>query len=95
LLHSIAPVLALNGMTIACFVFLRRFAALKQRGWATYCALTGAVTFALGAWPNQDAISVRLLITITLISVWASALAVRLRSDHTAVLESIGRHSEP
>jgi len=31
-------------LTVACFVFVRRFAALGQKGWVTYSIATGLAT---------------------------------------------------
>ena len=41
LLHFISAGIAFLGLIAACFVFARRFAALRQRGWATYSLETG------------------------------------------------------
>jgi hypothetical protein len=41
------------GLIVACFVFARRFAAVKQWGWAAYCAATGVVVLALTYGPTS------------------------------------------
>ena len=79
--HAIAPVVAFNAVIVACFVLLRRFVALKQRGWAIYSAATGILALALAAWPSQQGISWRLALAVMLTFAWEAALAVRLSRD--------------
>lgn len=45
--HGIAASTAFLSLTVACFVFVRRFAANRVWGWAAYCALTGVAAVAL------------------------------------------------
>jgi hypothetical protein len=78
MLHAIAPVLAFLSLIAACFVLARRFAALGQRGWATYCVATGVALLALMAWPDQDTVIVQLALAIVLGWTWLSVLAARL-----------------
>src|ERR1700716_475481 len=47
MLHFLGFTVAFIALIAACFVFTRRFASLGQRGWAAYCAATGAVAFVL------------------------------------------------
>ncbi len=46
-LHGYAFDLAFLSLIVACFVFARRFGALRRWSWAAYCAVTGVVTPAL------------------------------------------------
>jgi hypothetical protein len=46
-LHGYAFDIAFLSLIVACFVFARRFIALRRWGWAAYCAVTGVVTPAL------------------------------------------------
>lgn len=46
-LHGYAFDIAFLSLIAACFVFARRFAAQRQRGWALYCIATALVTPAL------------------------------------------------
>jgi len=81
LLHSFAPPLAFLALIVACFVFVRRFAGLRQRGWAAYSAATGVACLALSAWPGQDGLSVRLAVALLFGWAWVSALATRLLTE--------------
>lgn len=86
--HGIAPVVAFNAIIVACFVFVRRFVTLRQRGWATYSAATGVLALGFAAWPSQDGISWRLAVAVTLTFAWEAALAALLISDVTRVTAS-------
>jgi len=83
-LHGVAPALAFNAMIVACFVFVRRFAGLRERGWVWYSVLTGVAALVLTAWPDQDGISVRLAIAVALTFAWETALAARLMAEPAA-----------
>jgi Protein of unknown function (DUF998) len=78
ILHDAAHLLAFLSLIAACFVLARRFAALGQRGWATYCVATGAALLGLMAWPDRDTILVQLAVAIVLGWAWLSVLAARL-----------------
>ena len=47
ILHAIAPVVGFLSLIAASFVLARRFADLRQPGWAAYCATTGLIVLAL------------------------------------------------
>jgi Protein of unknown function (DUF998) len=85
ILHAIAPPLAFLALIAACFVFVRRFAGLGQRGWAAYGAATGVACLALGAWPGQDGVSVRLALAQAVAWAWIFVLAARLLTDPAAM----------
>jgi len=84
LLHAFAPPLAFLSLIVACFVLVRRFAALGQRGWAASSAATGVACLALTAWPGQDGLSVRLAVAMVIGWAWVSVLAARLLADPAA-----------
>jgi hypothetical membrane protein len=79
--HGIAAPLAFLSLSLACFVFARRFAAHGQRGWAVYSVVTGVAAAVLGLWPSHDGASVRLAIGAALTFGWATALAARLTTE--------------
>jgi hypothetical membrane protein len=81
ILHDAAHVLAFLSLIAACFVLARRFAALGQRGWATYCLATGVALLGLMAWPDRDTVLVQLAVAIVLGWAWMSVLAARLLRD--------------
>jgi hypothetical protein len=64
--HSLAPVVAFNAVIVACVVYAVRFASRRDRGWAVYSAATAASALACAAWPDQDTVSWRLGIAVTL-----------------------------
>lgn len=78
ILHAIAPPVGFLSLIAACFVFARRFASQKQRGWAAYCAVTGVVVLALSVWPNFTGNFVPLWVAMVLGFGWASVMAGRL-----------------
>jgi Protein of unknown function (DUF998) len=81
LLHAFAPPLASVSLIAACFVLVRRFVGLGQRGWATYSAVTGVACLALAGWPSQQTVSVRLAVAILISWAWVSALAISLLAE--------------
>jgi Protein of unknown function (DUF998) len=81
LLHAFAPPLASLSLIAACFVLVRRFVGLRQRGWATYCAITGVACLALAVWPDPQTVSIRLAVLILISWAWVSALAVSLLAE--------------
>jgi hypothetical protein len=46
MMHFLIGGIGFLGLIAACFVFARRFAALKQPGWAAYSIATGVIFFA-------------------------------------------------
>ena len=83
---------------MACFVFVRRFAGLGQRGWAAYSAATGVACLALGAWPGQDGLSVRLAVATVIAWAWVLVLAIRLLTRPAAMTAPVAaeiQHAAP
>jgi hypothetical membrane protein len=87
-LHFAVAGLAFLSLIAACFVVARRFAALGQRGWASYSVATGvaflASWVALVAWPDNDAVNLALGVGVVLGWAWVSALSARLRAGLAA-----------
>lgn len=77
-LHAAGAVLSFNGMVIGCLVFVRRFAARKDWGWVTACVVTAVAVLAITAWPDEDTLSVRLVIGTAILFGFVAALAARL-----------------
>jgi hypothetical protein len=75
--HSVAPVVAFNAVIVAGIVYAVRFAGLRERGWAASSAATAVGALVCAAWPNQDTVSWRLAIAITLVFAWQTALALK------------------
>jgi hypothetical membrane protein len=78
LVHDAAAGIAVDLALVSCLLLARRFRGAHRTGWAWYSLLTGLVGLALSWWPDQDGISVRLALVVTLVLAWATALAVRL-----------------
>jgi hypothetical membrane protein len=83
LVHDVAAGIAVDLALVSCLLLARRFRGARQTGWAWYSLLTGIVGLALSWWPDQDGISVRLAVVVTLVLAWATALAVRLLREGT------------
>ncbi len=90
LLHFICGGIGFLGLIAACFVFARRFAARRQRGWAAYCVATGVIYLAAFAGIAVGSNSVGVIMTIVILAfsvavvlgwAWVSAMAVKLLSE--------------
>jgi Protein of unknown function (DUF998) len=95
ILHDAAHVLAFLSLLAACFVFARRFAGLRQRGWAGYCLATGVALLGLMAWPDRDTVVAQLAVAIVLGWAWVSALAARLLTRLPEATSSINSSTAP
>ena len=82
LLHFVGAALGFCAWIGACFVFARRFAALGQRGWAVFSAVTGAYLLAafLGTASGLGPI-LALVLGVLLIWAWLSATSARLMQE--------------
>lgn len=78
LIHGIGAVLSFNGMTLGCLVFVRRFKALRSRGWVAACIATAVAVAAVTSPFDVDSISVRLVIGSAILFGFVAALAARL-----------------
>jgi hypothetical membrane protein len=85
LLHFVSAAIAFIGLIAACFVFARRFAALQQRGWATYSVVTGILF--LGAFigiasgAKQSALVLAFWGAVIIGWAWLSLVSARLVSE--------------
>jgi hypothetical membrane protein len=75
ILHEVGFMVASLSWIAACFVFARRFAALKQRGWVAACIATPVAVLIVAAWPDLDTLSVRLVIGSAIQFAFTAALA--------------------
>ena len=84
-LHSVAFFLAFTSLTAACFVFVRRFASLGQKGWMTYSISTGVATPVLIALGMGSVIEtgVAFFIAGVVVCAWVVAVTTRLLTDAT------------
>jgi len=78
LLHELGFIVATVSWLAACFVFLRRFAGLKQWGWAAACIAAPVAVLVVLGWPDLDSLAVRLVIGSAISFGFVAALAARL-----------------
>ena len=85
LLHFVSGGLGFFALIAACMVFARRFAALRQPGWAVYSLATGLIFFAaffgIASGSSKPWIVVAFTFAVVLTWSWISALAARLISE--------------
>ena len=90
LLHFICGGIGFLGLIAACFVFARRFAAQRQRGWVAYSVATGVIYLAAFAGIAVGSNSVGVITTVVILAfsvavvlgwAWVSAMAVKLLSE--------------
>ncbi|HUI71681.1 MAG TPA: DUF998 domain-containing protein, partial [Spirochaetia bacterium] len=81
--HSFGFYAAFLSLIAACFVFLRRFASERPRGWAAYCAISAIVSllfvFLGSATPNLAGILFAIGGAVAF--GWVSILSARLVSE--------------
>jgi hypothetical protein len=82
-LHAVGFFISILSMIIDSFVFVRRFRAMRQRGWAIYCAASGvavpilvALTGAMMSWAG-----VIVALAGAVAFGWVSVLALRLMAE--------------
>jgi hypothetical membrane protein len=85
ILHSVAFFLAFTSLTVACFVFVRRFASRGQRGWMIYSLSTGVATPVLIAFGMGSILEsgVAFFIADVVVCAWVVAVTTRLLTDIT------------
>ncbi|MFD2764253.1 DUF998 domain-containing protein [Micromonospora eburnea] len=79
--HGAAAMLAFGALTVAGLVFARRFRRIGERGWSLFSVLCALATIVVMAWPDQDSMSVRLVVASVVIFGWLSAVSVRVRGN--------------
>jgi hypothetical protein len=82
LMHFISGGIGFLGLIAACFSFARRFAGLRQRGWAAYSAVTGLIFFAaflgIASGSGQSAVILAFWFASVLAWAWISVMSIRL-----------------
>lgn len=81
IMHLSVGAIGFVGLVAACFVFARRFFAIRERGWAAYSIATGVVF--LGAFlgiasGSQGPFSLIFAVAVVIAWVWISAMSARL-----------------
>lgn len=92
-LHMVGFFLAFPSLIAACFVFMRRFLALKQKGWAIYSAATGLavplICVASGmvpAWAGVIVAGAGLILFA-----WLGAMASHMRAWPSTLVADLAR----
>ena len=89
LLHFICGGVGFLALIAACFVFARRFASQRQRGWAVYSLATGVIFLAafvgIAMGSGQSWSVIGFWIGVVVDWAWISALAVKLLSERIPV----------
>jgi hypothetical protein len=82
-LHGYAFDIAFLSLIVACFVFARRFVALRRWGWAAYSAVTGVVTPVLVVlgFANAPIIGVLFFGAGAITMGWLALVATRLLAE--------------
>jgi Protein of unknown function (DUF998) len=78
--HLIVGTVAFLALIAACLVFARRFIAGRQRGWATYSAVTGVLFFIALAGLSSGHLWMNSAFVFTALNalVWVSVMAAKL-----------------
>ncbi|NRQ39727.1 DUF998 domain-containing protein [Nonomuraea sp. NN258] len=77
-LHEIGFLVASCSGLALCFVFLRRFAALRRRGWVVACAGVPVLVIVVLAWPDLNSLSLRIVGASAIQFAFLGAVAVRV-----------------
>src|SRR5262249_35995185 len=80
-LHSFAPPLAFLALSVACLVFARRFAKLRQRGWMAGCLAVWLVLSLSDVLFGRAWFSLALALAAAVGWGWASLVAARLMTE--------------
>jgi hypothetical protein len=83
MLHMTFGGIAFLTLFAACFVLARAHAAHGQRGWATYCGLSGALGVLGFGWAMSGGHAGSLTLFVGVVAAWmcASVIAARLTSS--------------
>jgi hypothetical membrane protein len=79
ILHEVGFGITSLSWLALCVVFLRRFAALRQRGWVLACVATPVAVVVITAWPDLDSLSLRLVVASAIEFGFVAALAAYAR----------------
>jgi hypothetical protein len=84
MLHFVSGGIGFLALIAACFVFARRFAAIKRRAWAVYSVVTGVLFFAafvgIASGSKGAGVSLAFAVAVVLGWAWISAMTARLIS---------------
>jgi hypothetical protein len=85
ILHFVCGAVAFYSLIAACFVFARRFAATRERGWLIFSLFTGVFFFlsfaAVASGNAAPAVMLSLYTAVFLAWAWHSLLSLKLRKE--------------
>lgn len=85
LLHFVFGAIAFYSLIAACFVFARRFAAARERGWVAFSVFTGVFFFlafgAIASGNGSPVVVLSLYAAIFLAWVWHALVSLKLRNE--------------
>jgi len=85
LLHFVFGAIAFYSLIAACFVFARRFAAARERGWVAFSFFTGVFFFlafgAIASGNGSPVVVLSLYAAIFLAWVWHALVSLKLRNE--------------
>jgi hypothetical protein len=81
ILHDIAPPVAFLALSVACLVFARRFASLRQAGWTVSCVAVCLALFVPALFSGKAWFSLVLALAAAVGWGWASVIAARLMTE--------------
>ncbi len=84
--HLIVSTVAFLTLIAACFVLARRFAALRQRGWAIYSVASGVLSFVTLAVLSTGHLWMNIAFVFAMLNLllWVSAMAVKLLIERSS-----------
>jgi Protein of unknown function (DUF998) len=85
MLHFVSGGVGFLGLIGACFAFARRFAALRQRGWAVYSIATGLIFFGtffgIASGSKKSWVILAFTAAVVLSWSWLSLVSARLMTE--------------
>jgi Protein of unknown function (DUF998) len=85
MLHFVSGGVGFLGLIGACFTFARRFAALRQRGWAVYSIATGLIFFVtffgIASGSKKSWVILAFTAAVVLSWSWLSLVSARLMTE--------------
>ena len=82
-LHAVGFFVSMLSLIINCFVFVRRFGALRHCGWVIYCVVSGVAAPILIALTNLFMSWAGVIVAVVgaVVFGWVSATVTRLHSE--------------
>jgi hypothetical membrane protein len=88
-LHEVGFITASVSWLVVCVVLRRRFRADGRRGWALACVLAPLAWVVVGAWPDADSLSLRLVLGTVISFAFVAALGLDLRRPYDRAIRKV------